>query len=549
MPQKRASLYLYLSGIAIMLLGLPTSRFLMSISQFILLGAWLSYGIERVLEEGKHPGITWPLVLIGKLFSGLWRQKEALIFLSIIGIHIIGMLWTQDYAYGVRDLRIKLPMLLLPVVFSTMPALSKKQLNSLMGVYLFALFAASAEGMYILFTKDITDIREISPHISHVRLALNIVLGVFITIYLTLSRKSGLKNIYRIVALILGVWLFLFLLIMKSPTGLLIFAITAGIVFLMYVFSLQNRVLRTVIPVFLGLMVMVAGYSLYTMIHEYTSVESFRIEDLDTKTARGNTYTHDTIHFPGVENGSYIGLYICPEELEEAWAGRSGMDFQGHDHKDQELKVTLIRYLNSRGLRKDADGIAALSDADIRAIEGGVANHYYISKFSVRGRIYQMLLGMDLFRRTGNPNGNSMLQRREYWKAGWNIFMAHPVFGVGTGDLKKSFKQYYIETNSRLLPEYRHRAHNQYLSIAIALGVMGLLVFFAGFFYPPYKLKRHRVWYFTVILSIVVLSFIAEDTLETQAGSTFSAFFYSLFLWGTLSPKGEKPKIQSDENI
>ena len=126
-----------------MLLGLPTSRFLMSISQFILLGAWISYGIELVLEEGAHPGIKWPLVLFGKLFSGLWRQKEALIFLSIIGIHIIGMLWTQDYAYGFRDLRIKLPMLLLPVVFSTMPALSKKQLNSLMGVYLFALFAAS----------------------------------------------------------------------------------------------------------------------------------------------------------------------------------------------------------------------------------------------------------------------------------------------------------------------------------------------------------------------------------------------------------------------
>jgi hypothetical protein len=336
---------------------------------------------------------------------------------------------------------------------------------------------------------------------------------------------------------------------MKSPTGLLIFAITAGVVFLMYVFSLQNRVLRIIIPVILGIMVLVAGYSLYNIIHEYTSVDSLKYDDLEEKTARGNIYTHDTIHFPGIENGSYIGLYICPEELEESWSERSGMDYHGRDHKDQELKVTLIRYLNSRGLRKDADGIAALSDADIRAIEGGVANHYYISKFSVRGRIYQMLFGIDLFKRTGNPNGNSMLQRREYWKAGWNLFIAHPVFGVGTGDLKESFKQYYIDTDSRLLPEYRHRAHNQYLSISIALGIIGLVIFFTGLFYPPYILKRHRVWYFTVILSIVVLSFIAEDTLETQAGATFTAFFYSLFLWGTLSPKEEKPKTQRDENL
>jgi len=36
-----------------------------------------------------------------------------------------------------------------------------------------------------------------------------------------------------------------------------------------------------------------------------------------------------------------------------------------------------------------------------------------------------------------------------------------------------------------------------------------------------------------MIFIILFLSFISEDTLETQVGVTFAAFFYSLFLWGT----------------
>lgn len=531
-----------------MLIGLPTSRFLMSISQFIMLGGWLMYGVEQIIASGEKPGIKWPLILIKKLFCKLKLQREALIFLAIIGIHFAGMLWTDDISYGIRDLRIKLPFLLLPIIVSTMPALSKNELINLLALYLFALFAASIESMYILFSRDITDIREISVHISHVRLALNFVLGIFITIYFSLSRKNDLKTYKKIISLALGVWFFLFLLIMKSPTGLIVLFLTSGILFIIYAFSLKNKILGVAIAVVLGFSIVSAVFYVTAVITNYRHTEEFSFDTLETHTSHNGIYIHDTILYSGVENGHHIGLYICEEELRSAWEERSKLDYHGRDKKSQELKMTLIRYLNSKGLRKDRDGIMALSDSDIRAIEGGVANYYYISKFSVRGRIYQMLFGIDLFYRTGDPNGNSMFQRREYWKAGLALLKAHPVIGVGTGDLRKSFQEYYKETDSPLLPEYRHRAHNQYLSIAIAFGIIGFIIFMVGLLYPPYALKRHRNWYFTVLIIIVILSFIAEDTMETQAGATFSAFFYCLFLWGTISPKGRKQKTLTDEN-
>lgn len=549
MQKKSASYYLYISGIIIMLLGLPTSRFFMSISQFIMLGAWVIYGVEMVIAEGQKPGIKWPVAVFKKLFSILSRQKAALVFLGIISLHFVGLFWTEDIAYGIRDLRIKLPLLLLPVIFSTMPALTKKQLRNVLFVYLFALFAASVESMYILFTKEITDIREISDHISHVRLALNVVLGIFVAIYLALSGKNGLKVWQRALSFVLFIWFILFLFIMKSPTGLIILILTSGLLFLIFVFHLKSRLVRIITPIFFLFAIIAGVVYLHEIITQYTSTEEIDIAKLETHTAHGGLYEHDTIHFPGIENGQYTGLYICQEELRTAWEKRSMIPYDGADKMNQELKVTLIRYLNSKGLRKDARGIDALTDSDIHAIEGGVANYYYISKFSIRGRVYQVLFGFDLYNKTGNPNGNSTLQRREYWKAGWNILKTHPVLGVGTGDLRLNFREYYEATNSRLLPEYRHRAHNQYLSIAIAFGVIGLIIFLIGLLYPPYILRRHRSWYFTVLIIIVILSFIAEDTLETQAGATFSAFFYCLFLWGTLSPKGKKLKPVADENI
>ncbi len=536
MPQKAVSTSIYITGLALMVVGLPLSRFVMSVSQFIILGAWLMYGIENISAKELKPGILWPVKIFEDRFRSFFKQKEALVFTSIIAVHILGLLWTEDMAYGFRDIRIKLPMLLLPLIISTMPALNKKQFNGILMVYLFALFAASAESIYVFYTKDITDIRQISTHISHVRLALNIVLGIYIGIYLSTSQKPGFRLWQRLSIGVVTLWFLLFLVMMKSPTGIIIFTITALVLFIRYSLQQKKKLIRMGIPVVMAAGVIAGCIYIVNIVNQYYTP----VEDSSTETnitPYGGIYIHDTLQFPGFENGGYIGRYICPDELESAWSKRSSLDFNGTDEKGQELKVTLIRYLNSRGLRKDRAGIEALKESDIKAIEGGVANQYYISKMSIKGRLYQLFFGLDLYRRTGNPNGNSMLQRREYWNAGWQLFKQHMFIGTGTGDLRISFKEYYEATNSRLLPEYRHRAHNQYLSVAIALGIPGLLIFIIGLLYPPRALKANANWYFSVILIIALLSMLTEDTLETQAGATFTCFFYCLFLWGNRKPR------------
>jgi len=90
--------------------------------------------------------------------------------------------------------------------------------------------------------------------------------------------------------------------------------------------------------------------------------------------------------------------------------------------------------------------------------------------------------------------------------------------------------------NSPLSKDSRLRAHNQYLSIAVAFGIVGLVWFLITLFYPIFLCGKSKSYLYVSFLLIAIVSFLTEDTLETQAGVTFYAFFNSFLLF-IYSPK------------
>ena len=66
--------------------------------------------------------------------------------------------------------------------------------------------------------------------------------------------------------------------------------------------------------------------------------------------------------------------------MEEEWNNVSEIDFQGRTTNGNTIRGTLIRFLTSKGLRKDAAGVRQLSTAEVKAIEHGVANHIYLQR-------------------------------------------------------------------------------------------------------------------------------------------------------------------------
>ena len=542
----------YLLGLLMVAVGLTLSPFLMGMSQFWLILVWL---VDAFTPPFKGAGG------IKTKLSRFWENKAAVLLVAFYLMHVVGLLWTSDYQYALRDLRVKLPILVMPFVLSSMEPLDRKRFNFVMLVYVLSVFIATMFSSVSYWRHDYEDVREISHFISHIRFCLNIVFCITIICWYIVkakvpepvegpsSRNSvegpsqtvpafGMKvAIDRFLRWFLLFWFVYQIFIFESLSGYVILALVV-VVSAVYAFLQwkKSRGWHIAVGVAALAILIIGVVCAVRFVKPLLKVESVDFSTLEKKTALGNDYWHDTVYNP-VEDGKYVGLYYCRMELREAWSQRSDLPFDGTTTNGENLEATLARYLTSKDLRKDAQGVMALTDGDIRNIEQGVANYNNWKHPGIHARLSSTLFEYNLYRRFNNPNGGSLSQRIEFTRASFHIIGRHPWFGVGTGDVPQAFAQTYDEIHSPLNEEYRFRAHNQYLAIAVAFGLVGSAFFLFILFYPWFSSKRNHSYLYMVFLCIMLLSMFPEDTLETQAGVTLFAFFEALLLFA--KPKSE----------
>ena len=126
---------------------------------------------------------------------------------------------------------------------------------------------------------------------------------------------------------------------------------------------------------------------------------------------------------------------------------------------------------------------------------------------------------------TKNPNGNSWLQRLEYWKTGWSVIKENALIGVGIGDVDQALSYKYKALNSPLELKNRKRCHNMFLTTWLGVGILGtviLLSILITLFLIGIQMKNPLLISFVFISGITMLF---EDQLETQAGASFFGFF------------------------
>ena len=555
-PQASIRPYLnqaYLLGLLMVAVGLTLSPFLMGMSQFWLVFVWLVDGLIGNRDENVIPcggnvgegGIYFRHDFQHKL-KRFCSNKSAVLLVAFYLLHVVGLLWTTDFQYALKDLRVKLPILVMPLVLSSMEPLDRKRFDFVMLVYVLSVFVATLFSSVSYWRHDYEDVREISHFISHIRFCLNIVFCIAIIVWYIVKAKVpepvegpshpvsafGLKSaLNRFLQWFLLFWFVYQIYIFESLSGYVILAavvVASGI----YAFLHWKKGRGWHIAVGLTALAVVAVAAVVTVhfVKPLLKVEQVDFSTLEKKTALGNDYWHDTIYNP-VEDGKFVGLYYCRKELQEAWPQRSDLPFDGTTTNGENLEATLARYLTSKDLRKDAQGVMALTDEDIRNIEQGVANYNNWKHPGLHARLSATLFEYNLYRRFNNPNGGSLAQRIEFTRASFHIIRQYPWFGVGTGDVPQAFSQAYDEIHSPLKEEFRFRAHNQYLAIAVAFGLMGLAFFLFVLLYPWLSSKKHHTYLYMVFLCIILLSMFPEDTLETQAGATLFAFFEALLLF------------------
>jgi rRNA maturation protein Nop10 len=502
---------LFFIGVILLVVALPLSMFVMSVSQFIIIGAWLLNG--NIIQK----------------FKTAFKSRLVMITTGVFFIHVIGLLWTSDFNYALKDLRIKLPLLALPVIFSTTLPFSRKEFIRVLKFFVAAVFASTiiSTAVYLgLTSKKITDAREISIFISHIRLSLLICLAVFTLIWFMVNERTSI--VLKAVTIILIAWLVFFLTLLESVTGLFILFFVSVIFSFCKIISQKKFIyLALITPALLGSLL--AGFkycrSVYknvTYVQEYTLPEQ--------KTVNGNSYANYPQRFE-TENGYFVYRHIAETELETEWNKRSKLEYFGSDNRGNELKYTLWRYLTSLHLKKDSAGIAQLNNADVKAIENGIPNKIYTTHNAIYKRLHTIAWEINNYNNGGNPSGHSVTMRFEFWKTALYIIKKNFWMGVGSGDVSVAFKHAYLDMDTPLDPKWQLRAHNQFLTVMIALGIFGLVFFIFSLFTPVCIAQSGKSFLYLSFFLTAILSMLTEDTLETQAGVTFFALFNALYLW------------------
>ena len=461
----------------------------------------------------------------------LAHNKGALLIISIFIIHIIGLIHTENFKYAFSDIRIKLPLIILPIIISTSQPLTKKQVKYILMLFTGAVLGGTFVSTYILLFTKVTNIRDISLYISHIRFALLIDIAVFSMFWLIVSGQYALIKIEKIVIPIVITWLLAFLVLMHSVTGITVLAATSFMLSAVYIFRMKQRIYKLLLLVICLLIPAAVIIFMIRAVNAFYDTEQINFNELDSLTARGNPYFHDTSD-KTIENGYYVGIYLCEKELKEEWNKRSPIKYDEQDKRKQWIKYTLIRYLTSKGLRKDAVGMKALTDKDVENIENGLANHIYADKYSISKRIYEIIWEIDVYMKGRSPDGHSVTQRIEYLRTGLAIAKDHFWIGVGTGDVQQMFDLYYNKTDSRLSDKWRLKTHNQWITFFITFGIFGLCWILFAFIYPVILSKHNADFLFIVCFIIIILSMFTEDTLEGQVGVSLVTFFYTLLLFG-----------------
>lgn len=531
--------HLYYFSLGMLLASLPLSKFGMSLSQILLAGSWLITCIEiptgntgrlNALSRSdllKEYGSTFTKSVLSR-FKETVHNKTVLVVLSVYLLFVAGLIFTSDFNYAFSDLRNKLPLLILPIIISTGPRLNDKLLFRLLLIYLSAIVISACYQWILFHLSGKTDIREVNTHISHIRYSMNAVFGIAVSLFLVLNGKVKIRGL-QLAFIANAIFISFFLFFMGYTTGIFLLAL---VVFAYVGWRLmKNRYWWQLISFMLIVLFSVGFVTslVYQRMNEKHAIMSF--DKLDKATANGNSYVHDTINFP-FEDGQYSGLYICEKELTTSWKRCSILPIEGVDGKQQPLRKTLIRYLASCGLRKDSAGVSQLKENDIRNIEKGLANRNLQSKLNISTQLDNLFAAWHNYRIYHNPNGNSLIQRVEYWKTAGHIIRNNWLTGVGTGDVADSFKQQYITDQTHLLQKFRLRAHDQYLTVLLSLGIFGLIAFLFVLLYPGTVTQKFNNWNYFIFMLIMVFSMLTEDTLESQEGITFFACMNAILLFG-----------------
>jgi O-antigen ligase len=146
-----------------------------------------------------------------------------------------------------------------------------------------------------------------------------------------------------------------------------------------------------------------------------------------------------------------------------------------------------------------------------------VAILYPITKYSTKIRTVDV-----------STSNSSSGVRLAMWKSAIPLIKENWVFGVGTGDVNRELQKVFAKDGLVRAVRDNLNAHNQFLQTQVALGIIGTIFLLYGLFFPMWgSIKRGKLFY-PLFLLILLINFLTESVLNTQAGVIYFALLNSI---------------------
>ncbi len=465
--KKREAIYFTL--ILLFQTGLVCSKFLMSSSLILWALFFLLFGDYSLFRKRISENPWW-----WALFT-FWV------------LHLVSMLWSTDMDSAWDGVRVRISLWAIPILVlgscSLTPKLTFRLIRYLLLAIAIVIILNIVHYLYLINTNRALDIRQLSGFGSHIRFGILCAFSVFLAF--ELWRRNQLSNLLTWGFSLLAISYTLFAQTFSALLSLMVVLIAIALLLLR-----RHKKLRYIFlsaTAFLGALIVWGSFDLFT---------------------------------PEAPCGQFKNLTQCKLE----WEKKSSFDFEGSDRKNQSLIRTAERYICSQSRPLNSETIRVLSSEDIQAIENGHA-HISSVKGGMLGRYYELKFQIH---DATDPNGHSLLQRIEFWKASWHIVKRNVGIGVGIGDIDKEMARSYQQIHSPLLKENQRRSHNMYLTTWIGVGIIGLVLFtmIIGWVLKIAIQEKRNALLIFIIIATLTMTF--EDSLETQAGASFFGYFIAI---------------------
>ena len=475
-----------------------------------------------VFRSWKHPSVK--------------QRSKKILFLpvSVFVVYLIGAFFTNDLQLALYELKKSVFWLVVPLAVFFSPQIKSQNLYLVFAAFITAVIVSSliiTGRLFFYNAIQLSEFRELSI-ISHIRFSVQVGFVLILLAWFLLQNKYHNTFIKPIWIIIAGIWLILFLFLLKSLVGIFAFLGTVIIACLYYAGKVKNRTLK--IPLFVMFILILVLPFIYIgkVAQDFYNIVEVDPETVDVKTPSGNPYQHN-FNEQMRENGHLVHVYICDEELREEWNKRSAVKYDD-DLNGYPLGSTLIRYLSSLGYRKDSVGISKLTQEDIQLIERGATNYRFKNHFfSLYPRIYETIWEIDHYLRTNDPNNKTFAQRIEFLKASVLLIKQNPLLGIGTGNWVDKYNEAYTKMKTNLSYEKWSPSHNQYLNYIVKFGFIGFSWIIFAILFPIYKNGHRNNFIFIFFLLFTGIANLGDANLETHTGLSFFIFFYSLLLWNS----------------